>query len=379
MGITDPNQNLSLGKLRRATDPGNVSSDSTEGALGANAAGTTTANSNIKFSEFTLTAVSASLSKSKFHDEGTNETIKMQFTSVGSRFIARIAGHNQNFVWKDTSTGAAYNTASAAGYQTVWSAGAISNISTAVAGAQDSMSTSHSGDFKVSMSAAYVDDRVATGFNDHVTNYNKYIVGITQVEDTYNSVAITCFTPDTKLTLCDGTHKEIQELAASYDDDDTLPGKSQHATGLAMAHPEFAPYMKAFMFKAWDMLKTTITINSVYRTPQHQARLMAEWQQDQSKPKPGRTSYHLYGMAFDFNPTLQSGTTLNSRMPAADWHTSGIVALGESVNLYWGGHFSTNYDPIHFDFRNVAGSTTALASKVQAQSLSSAPNRVNIA
>ena len=213
MGITDPNQNLSLGKLRRATDPGNVSSDSTEGALGANAAGTTTANSNVKFSEFTLTAVSASLSKSKFHDEGTNETVKMQFTSVGSRFIARIAGHNQNFVWKDTSTGAAYNTASAAGYQTVWSAGAISNISTAVAGAQDSMSTSHSGDFKVSMSAAYVDDRVATGFNDHITNYNKYIIGITQVEDTYNSVAITCFTPDTKLTLADGTQKEIQELA----------------------------------------------------------------------------------------------------------------------------------------------------------------------
>ena len=106
---------------------------------------------------------------------------------------------------------------------------------------------------------------------------------------------------------------------------------------------------------------------------------MAEWQQDQSKPKPGRTSYHLYGMAFDFNPTLQSGTTLNSRMPAADWQTSGIVALGESVNLYWGGHFSTNYDPIHFDFRNVAGSTTALASKVQAQNLSAAPNRVNLA
>ena len=213
MGITDPNQNLSLGKLRRATDPGNVSSDSTEGALGANAAGTTTAKSNVKMSEFTLTSVSASLSKSKFHDEGTSELVKMEFNDVGSRFMARIPIHHENFVWKTSTSNLNTGSAQQPNYTGSFAAAAISNITTAVAGGQDSMSIAHAGDHRVSMSAAYVDDRSATGFNDHVTNYNKYIVGIVQVEDTYNSVAITCFTPETKLTLSDGTEKEIQDLS----------------------------------------------------------------------------------------------------------------------------------------------------------------------
>jgi len=211
---TGADQDLSLGKLRRATDPGNVSSDTTANSkLASDAAGATSDNANYKLSDFSISSVSASLSKSKFHDESTNETVKMEFNDAGSRFIARIAGHNQNFVWKDDKSGTTYNTASSAGYSTVWTAGAISNTITVVAGGQDSMSIAHAGDLRVSMSAAYVDDRVSSGFNDQATNYNKYIIGITQVEDTYNSVAITCFTPETKLTLSDGTEKEIQELS----------------------------------------------------------------------------------------------------------------------------------------------------------------------
>lgn len=211
---TGADQDLSLGKLRRATDPGNISSDTTANSkLASDAAGATTSDANYKFSEFSISSVSASLSKSKFHDESTNETVKMQFTDAGSRFITRIAGHNQNFVWKDDKSGTTYNTASSAGYSTVWTAGAISNVTTDTgAGMQDSMSIAHAGDLRVSMSAAYVDDRVSSGFNDQATNYNKYIIGITQVEDTYNSVAITCFTPETKLTLFNGTEKEIQDL-----------------------------------------------------------------------------------------------------------------------------------------------------------------------
>ena len=205
---------LSLGKLRRATDPANVSSDTTANSkLASDAAGATSDNTNYKMSDFSISAVDAALSKSKFHDESTNETVKMAFSDAGSRFIARIAGHNQNFVWKDDKSGTTYNTASSAGYSTVWTAGAISNTITVVAGGPDSMSAAHTGDLRVSMSAAYVDDRVSSGFNDQATNYNKYIIGITQVEDTYNSVAITCFTPETKLTLSDGTEKEIQDLS----------------------------------------------------------------------------------------------------------------------------------------------------------------------
>ena len=202
--------NLSLGKLRRATDPANVSSDSTANSkLRADAAGVSSGN-NFKISEFAVDEVSSSLSGSRFMDEGTAETYKIEFKSAGSRFLARIARHKENFFW-EAATG--LSVSSANNYTGSITAAAISNITTAIAGAQDSMSAAHAGDKRVSMSGAYVDDNVATGFNASATNYNKKILHLTQVEDTYNSVAITCFTPDTKLTLADGTQMEIQELA----------------------------------------------------------------------------------------------------------------------------------------------------------------------
>jgi len=201
---------LSLGKLRRATDPANVSSNTTaDSKLRADAAGVSSGN-NFKISEFAVDEVSSSLSGSRFMDEGTSETYKIEFKSVGSRFLSRIARHSQNFKW-DVASGLSANAAS--NYTGSITAAAISNITTAVAGGQDSMSAAHAGDTRISMSGAYVDDNVATGFNASATNYNKKILHLTQVEDTYNGTAITCFTPDTKLTLADGTQKEIQELA----------------------------------------------------------------------------------------------------------------------------------------------------------------------
>ena len=201
---------LSLGKLRRATDPANVSSNTTaDSKLRADAAGTDSGN-NFKISEFAIDEVSSSLSGSRFMDEGTSETYKIEFKSVGSRFLARIARHKENFFWEAAS---GLSVSSANNYTGSITAAAISNITTAVAGAQDSMSAAHAGDARVTMSGAYVDDNVATGFNASATNYNKKILHLTQVEDTYNGTAITCFTPDTKLTLTDGTQKEIQELA----------------------------------------------------------------------------------------------------------------------------------------------------------------------
>jgi len=205
-----PKTDLSLGKLRRATDPANVSSDTTANSkLRADAAGVSSGN-NFKISEFAVDEVSSSLSGSRFMDEGTAETYKIEFKSAGSRFLARIARHKENFFW-EAATG--LSVSSANNYTGSITAAAISNITTAIAGAQDSMSAAHAGDKRVSMSGAYVDDQVATGFNASATNYNKKILHLTQVEDTYNGTAITCFTPDTKLTLADGTQKEIQELA----------------------------------------------------------------------------------------------------------------------------------------------------------------------
>jgi hypothetical protein len=56
-------------------------------------------------------------------------------------------------------------------------------------------------------------------------------------------------------------------------------------------------------------------------------------------------------MAFDFNPILSNGRMLNSSDPRTDWAEVGQI--GEAIGLYWGANFNNNYDPIHFDFRNV--------------------------
>jgi len=178
------------------------------------------------------------------------------------------------------------------------------------------------------------------------------------------------------------TPKEINQLAQLYDTDTTLPNKSQHAPFLLQAHPDFGAHMKAFMYNAWENLGATIKINSVYRTPAHQARLLREYHANPTgKAKPGTTSYHLYGMAMDFNPTLKDGKELGKSFNSSvdEWVKSGIVAAGERVNLYWGGRFSKNYDPIHFDFRNVVISTKSVSSLVKEQDMTAAPNRVALA
>jgi len=172
------------------------------------------------------------------------------------------------------------------------------------------------------------------------------------------------------------TSEEIQEAADNYDDDTTLPNKSQHEPFLAVAHPDFLPHMKAFMFNAWNDSQVTIQINQVYRTPERSAEMIAEYERGERSIKPSPTSYHLYGMAIDFNPTLRNGAVLGGDSPATTWQSSGVVTAGERANLNWGGRFASNYDPIHFDFQNVAPSTGELKSLVLA--FNAEPNKVNI-
>ena len=189
------------------------------------------------------------------------------------------------------------------------------------------------------------------------------------------------------------TPDKIQELAQNYDADSTLPNKTQHSPFLAEAHPEFVPYLKAFMFKAWSDSQLTIQINSVYRTPTDQQNLIDAWEADPANNvKPSTSSYHLLGMAVDFNPTLPNGLQLmksKSTTPTSAWYNSGVVAAADAVNLEWGGRWSGWYDPIHLDFRNVLvdlglpSATQGAVSKIlqfneNAGAASSAPNNVDL-
>ena len=162
---------------------------------------------------------------------------------------------------------------------------------------------------------------------------------------------------------------DIKKLADSYDEDDSIPIKSQHFKyGIERAHPEMIPYIKAFIYKSWKELKVIIQINSTYRSPMEQQELIEEWiaggRQGVQPAAPG-TSYHEVGLALDFQPYLppdykvvlgkaaKGASEEEIEINKKDWIASKVPALGESLNLRWGGHFSGNYDPVHFDLGNV--------------------------
>jgi len=139
---------------------------------------------------------------------------------------------------------------------------------------------------------------------------------------------------------------------AMYDMEPEIPQKSQHAEILVSLQPDFRNKVKGFLYDAWKEKNASIRLNSGYRSEERQQELYNEWVvggRQGVQPAAG-FSYHNLGMAIDFNPTI-NGRTLMKTDKYSTWVESGIVALGEKNGLYWGGRFSTNYDPIHFDFR----------------------------
>ncbi len=69
--MASANTDLSLAKLRRATDPGSVSDYTTLSRLGADCAGATTADQNYSISNFSIDSVDNSLDGMSWVDENT--------------------------------------------------------------------------------------------------------------------------------------------------------------------------------------------------------------------------------------------------------------------------------------------------------------------
>ena len=92
---TTANQNLSLGKLKRAVD-GTDSYTTANTSLAAQNDGS----SQTKMSDFSITSVD-SVTGFTYLWEQTSETYTMNFSNNGSLFLSKIASRGDNFVWSD--------------------------------------------------------------------------------------------------------------------------------------------------------------------------------------------------------------------------------------------------------------------------------------
>lgn len=168
--------------------------------------------------------------------------------------------------------------------------------------------------------------------------------------------------------LSDG---DIEECAKEYGTNADISYKSNNDPKIAELHASFQSYVMCFINKCHkEGIKIKMT--SSYRTVEKQTKMREAWL---TKPtatrgiRPAKISYHNFGLAFDFNAWDKKGAFLDSEKDKASWEESGIPEIGKNLGLQWGGDFSDNYDPIHFDAKGVGGmpSTTTLSSKAKSQ------------
>lgn len=130
--------------------------------------------------------------------------------------------------------------------------------------------------------------------------------------------------------------------------------KDKSAARLNGLHPVLVASAKALITRSY-VIGVPIVITQGLRTIAEQNALYA---QGRSKPGPivtnakGGTSYHNYGLAFDFALLLPNGTTISWDMnrdgdkdKAADWRE--VVGEAKELGLEWGGDWTSFKDYSH--------------------------------
>ena len=195
---TDKKQNLSLGKLKRATDGNNsyTAAMSMSQASGSSA----TSPSPVKMSDFSISAVDEGVAGFTYLFEQTAEDYEVEFSDEGGLFNKRIANRTENLSWSfdgtlDVSFGGA-------DYIAQVTAGTITNTAGAIAG-----TFNQSGSIK----AKFAEDGQSDGFNDHATRYNTSVSKSIEIVDTYGGVP-SCLLFGSMVSKSDGSVVKVEDL-----------------------------------------------------------------------------------------------------------------------------------------------------------------------
>jgi len=202
---TAANQNLSLGKLRRAID-GNDAYDSAMSMSKASGSYLTSP-APVMMSDFSISAVS-SVTGYAYLWESTSETYTMNFANAGSLFLSRIGNRGENFTWTDNS--AILAPAGSSDYTSVYTAGAISNANTGTNNDSD-WYPAGTNNASAIVSGVFHEDGQSDGYNDHSTNYNTAQTKAITIVDSYGG-SPSCLLTGTSIKMADGTTKLVEDL-----------------------------------------------------------------------------------------------------------------------------------------------------------------------
>ena len=190
-------QNLSLGKLKRATDGNNsyTAAMSMSQASGSSA----TSPTPVKMSDFSISSVD-SISGFEYLFEATTEDYELGFSNAGPLFLKRIGNRTENFSW--SKTGNLGVTFGGADYLVQVTAPSITNTDGAIAG-----TFNQSGSIVVK----FHEDGQSDGYNDHATNYNTNRTKDIEVVDTYGGVP-SCLLFGSPVSKSDGSVVNVEDL-----------------------------------------------------------------------------------------------------------------------------------------------------------------------
>ena len=188
------NQDLSLGKLKRAVDGTDSYTTANTSLVGQNASATETS-----MSSFSISSVDA-ISGFTYLFEATSEDYELGFSNAGELFTSKIANRTENFTW--SKTGNLGVTFGGADYLASVTAPSITNTGGAIAG-----SFNQSGSIVVK----FHEDGQSDGYNDHATNYNTNRTKDIEVVDTYGGVP-SCLLFGSPVSKSDGSVVNVEDL-----------------------------------------------------------------------------------------------------------------------------------------------------------------------
>ena len=188
------NQDLSLGKLKRAVDGTDSYTTANTSLVGQNASATETS-----MSSFSISSVDA-ISGFTYLFEATSEDYELGFSNAGELFTSKVANRTENFTW--SKTGNLGVTFGGADYLASVTAPSITNTGGAIAG-----SFNQSGSIVVK----FHEDGQSDGYNDHATNYNTNRTKDIEVVDTYGGVP-SCLLFGSPVSKSDGSVVNVEDL-----------------------------------------------------------------------------------------------------------------------------------------------------------------------